>query len=443
MTANARRVIGRILSLGFPLPGVQVDNYNFLSAPSFFDYDALVVDVAALSALIEGVIAGETEAATFAGTPIRNAEPSPGTESLADVLHRRRDEASMLLANGGVVICFAHPSTVHAGIVGCGGDLQTCFWLPSPPAVIAADGAQSQIIDFQHPLAAFVHGEAANIAYRARFDGIDPAHVFARSHGGVAIGIEVPRDAGRVIFLPAMRAIPNGDARYAMSDALQSGIRRALGVMAEGRPPTWLSSHPVPGLSTLDADVARARGVLEDAQRGLVDAEAAHEDLAKYHRLLWQEGALGLDGVVLDALRLLGCEVYASNANELEMKIGETSVLFEIEASEHPIDLAPHHRLRQRIERAIERRGMALRGVLLVNGQLLQSPGERSRQVSDALALAAETMRYCIAPTSTLFDAVVAHLSGDGDAVEAYLAAIASHDGVLATPVRDRGAALA
>ena len=68
---HLRKVIGRILSLGFPLPGPQVDNYTFLSAPSFFDYDAIVVDPNALSLLIESVIDGSAEAATFADTPIR------------------------------------------------------------------------------------------------------------------------------------------------------------------------------------------------------------------------------------------------------------------------------------------------------------------------------------------------------------------------------------
>src|SRR5436190_6452598 len=93
---SPRKVIGRILSLGFPLPGTQVDNYNFISAPSFFDYDAMVVDPRSLSQLIEGVIDGSVQAATFAGIPVGNAPTSPTAASLADVLLRRRDETARL-----------------------------------------------------------------------------------------------------------------------------------------------------------------------------------------------------------------------------------------------------------------------------------------------------------------------------------------------------------
>lgn len=59
------KVIGRILSLGYPMPGVQVDNYNLLSAPSFFDYDALVVDPHATARYVRDVLEGTAEGRTF------------------------------------------------------------------------------------------------------------------------------------------------------------------------------------------------------------------------------------------------------------------------------------------------------------------------------------------------------------------------------------------
>ena len=55
LTQQRAKVIGRILSLGFPLPGTHVDNYTFLSAPAFFDYDAIVVDP--LDELAEQIVA--------------------------------------------------------------------------------------------------------------------------------------------------------------------------------------------------------------------------------------------------------------------------------------------------------------------------------------------------------------------------------------------------
>jgi len=113
----ARRVIGHILSLGFPMPGPLVDNYNFLTAPSFFDYDAIVVEPSALSQLIEDVARAEHEVQTFAGRAVRNEPREPQDESLADVLLRRRDETSAALENGAVIVCFAHPALVHRSTI--------------------------------------------------------------------------------------------------------------------------------------------------------------------------------------------------------------------------------------------------------------------------------------------------------------------------------------
>jgi hypothetical protein len=426
-----RKVMGRILSLGVPLPGPQVDNYTFLSAPSFFDYDAIVVDPHALSVLIEGVVDGSIVAATFADVPITNGPATPASAPLAEVLLRRTDETRALLERGGAVVCFAHPATTHAGVVGAGA-LDDYYWLPAAPPLVPGEGSQAHVVDFQHPLAAFLHGQLANVAYRAHFGtGVPHGCVFVRSEGGAAIGVELPYEHGRVIFLPALRASPSGDARYATSDALQAGIRRALGIVAEGRRPAWLSGYPLPGLEQGAAALAAAESARDEAQSGVDATAAAYDELARYQRLLWQEGAVGIDDVVIEALKLIGFEVYASDRREMELRADGVGVLFEIEASEHPIDLAPHHRLRQRIERAIERRGEGPRGVLFVNGQRLESPAQRTRAISDALRTAAETMRYCIAPTSTLYAAVAASLDGDDAGVAEYRRRLVATDGLL------------
>ncbi|HXK34579.1 MAG TPA: hypothetical protein VNM91_11275, partial [Dehalococcoidia bacterium] len=163
----------------------------------------------------------------------------------------------------------------------------------------------------------------------------------------------------------------------------------------------------------------------------LADAEASLDELAKYQRLLWQEGALGLEDVVLDALRLIGCTVYTSQEGGVQARIDGTNVLIEVEGSEQPVDLAPHYRLRERVEAALAKRGETPRGVVFVNGERLRDPAQR-RHVVDALRTAAETMRYALAPTPGLYDAVVAQLSGDTEAVEAYRRALVTTDGLIA-----------
>ena len=441
--APARR-IGRILSLGVPLPGTRVDNYNFLSAPSFFDYDAIVVDMRATAHLIEEAIAGTLEPETFGRARVRLSAESPDEIALADMLARRADETAGLLANGGIAAVFADAPSALRGVPGA-GDLSSYAWLPAPGGIawerllLPADGTQAQIVDYQHAMAPFVLSQLANVTYRARVD-IDAAphetHVFARSYGGAVIGIELPLERGRVVLLPALKSIPAGDGRYTFSDTLQSCIRRMIGVMAEGRAPAWLAHHERPGLEERSATLDAARKNVEASQRALDDAQAAHNELARYHALLWQEGALGLDPVVIDALRQVGFDVFDQKPDEIEIKFGETSVLVEIDASDGTVGMAPHYRLRQRIERAIERRGAAPRAVLFLNGHRLSAPEQRGEQASDALRVAAETMRYCIAPTSALFEAVRAALAGDDTVVSRFREALLSAEGMLATTDR-------
>jgi hypothetical protein len=435
----ARRPIGRILSLGFPLPGLRVDNYSFLSAPSFFDYDAVVVDPAALGQLIEAIVAGSEEARAFNGDPVRNEAAAPGQASLGELLRRRRDEVALLLGNGGAVICFAWPAATHEGIHGT-PSLDDYYWLPDPtskacraPALQPADGTEAYVIDYQHPLASFVVGQAANIAYRARFEPaiIGGVRVFANSRGGAAVAVELPVESGRVIMLPALASVPSGDARYAMSDALQGGIRRLLGVTGEGREPPWAQAFGVPGLDARAQELSAARAASAEAEQALAAAQARYDELARFRRLLWQEGSLGLDEVVLEALRTIGFDVYDRDPAAVELRLDGEQLLLEIESSDRAVDLAPHYRLRHRIERVIEQRGTAPRGLLIVNGERSTRPQDRAHEVSDGLRAASETMRYCIAPAHTLFAAVVAHLSGDAERVASYRGRLFSHDGVL------------
>ena len=431
------KVIGRILSLGFPLPGIQVDNYTMLSAPSFFDYDAIVVEPRVAGALVEDVVAGAAEARTFGNALVRTEPAAVGQVALADLLRRRRDETRMLLERGGVVVAFAHPSVRH---VLPGGDSADEYgWLPlteglalEPPLLIPGEGSQALVVDWEHPLAGFVSSQLANTAYRAHFDvrRMEGARVFARSQGGAAIGVELPLPAGRLILVPALKAAPAGEGRYAASEALQAGLRRTLGAVAQGRAPAWLGPMALPGLAERQKALQEARAAAEAATEALRAAEASYEALERFQRLLWQEGAVGLDPVVVEALRLLGFDVLDRDPAQLEIRLGAGSALVEIEASEHPVEMAAHHRLRQRIERTIERRGQAPRGILFVNGQRLLPPPHRAH-VTDAVRIASETMRYCVAPTSGLYDAVVANLNGDDDAVAAYRQRLMAHDGVL------------
>ena len=123
----------RILALACALPDASVDNYDWASAPSFFDYDAIVVDPAeAVSKLIENVGSGAGDAPlTYDDEAVLDGPSTASAIGLADLLRRRRDETERLLARGGIVVCFAYPDVAHTHVSGFNG-AHRMYWLPAP-----------------------------------------------------------------------------------------------------------------------------------------------------------------------------------------------------------------------------------------------------------------------------------------------------------------------
>ncbi|MEX1255546.1 MAG: hypothetical protein WEE64_14505 [Dehalococcoidia bacterium] len=434
----------RVLSLGFPMPGPQVDNYSFASAPAFFDYDAIVVSPQALSQLIEEVVAGTAEHATRARERIVNGPTAPDAVGLADVLRDRQEETARLLARGGLAVCFGYPNVVHASVAGFAG-CDRYFWLPAPPGLAYREpflrrgwGADLLPVDHDHPFGPFVDKLRGKLAYHAYFADNAPGfagagHVFARSVGGAAVGIELAVSNGRAIFLTPPARVPTGDARYVYSNALQDAIRRTLRLAAAAKPPAWLRDYELPGLAERREAVEAARARLDEAQEAVAGGEAGIDDLERYRRLLWQEGKYGLDQPVRDALALIGFTVVARDLDtpaEVWTERDDQRVLLEVDAAEGAVGMDGHHRLRRRLEDAISK-GKPRRGLLIINGYRAQAPSQRPPQYDDALRVAAESMRYCVATTTQLFHAGRAALTGDDATAAAFRERLLTTEGVM------------
>ena len=203
----------RTLVVGIALPHVSFDNYSFISAPAFSEYQRLIVETAAASRAVEQVVAGEGEHRNFAGQPVHNGPSTAAAFSLADLLQMRRRETEWFLARGGIAVCFAHPDVAHPGVAGA-ADWRRYSWLPAPDGFgyeehlfpgFGTPGAEVSGPD--HPFAPLISGFAARLAYRTTVDESAPgfsnyARVFTRSRGGAGIAAELTVDRGRIIILP-------------------------------------------------------------------------------------------------------------------------------------------------------------------------------------------------------------------------------------------------
>jgi hypothetical protein len=205
----------RTLIIGLPLANLEFDNYSFLSAPSFAEYQQIVVDTASVARVVDDVVNGGAAHSTFGGQAIVNGEASAHAFSLPVLLEMRRRETEWVVSHDGLVVLFAYPEVTQPDVAG--GPWRSYDWLPAPEGVSYAGDLHAGfgrpgvvLVDGEHPFAPYVQQLAPHLAYRVYLnptaEATREAHVFARSSGGQAVGFELPLGEGRLIVLPPLVA---------------------------------------------------------------------------------------------------------------------------------------------------------------------------------------------------------------------------------------------
>lgn len=418
----------RVLVIGFPLPSPQIDNFNLLTSPSWFDYDGVVVEPLSVSQVIEDVLEAREEHQTRAEEPVVNRPTGPLAVGLVDVIKRRRAEAQFLLQNGGVIVVFGRPNVLHEGIAGFAG-CDRYAWLPAPagvawepPFLLRAEGGDAHVSDPLHPFARFVESNARWISYRVRFDETVPGFpgfgkVFARSTGGAAVGVELRVLNGKVIFLPAFGSIAYGDPRYELAAQMLDAVRRASQKDVAQEEPGWARDVPLPGVDELTAKAQEASDALDAAEEALNEALTELEKVAKYRALLWQEGSLGLEPLVRDAFRTLGFAVESDPDKPGWIADGSLTAFYEVQGSTGAVPEYPYFRLQKRLEKDLLNTRQPKRGLIVINGFREQRPEIREAQASETLRIAAENYRYALLTTERLLEMVRFVLEEPLDAV--------------------------
>ena len=235
--------------------------------------------------------------------------------------------------------------------------------------------------------------------------------------------------AGPSSFCPPRAAAP-GDAGRKQAASILAAARELLDLPV-GDPPSWVRQQPLPGLDALEEASSEAESAVQraEAQREAVEGELTQ--LTRVRDVLWTEGNHALLPAVVRCLELLGFRTYDRD-DQITLSDGGDRIELEVEGSVEPIAMAPHYRLRARLDQRIEQEGRPARGLVVANGERMQAPDRRKAPIADALRVAAEATSYAVLPTSELFAAAAAALEGLDDEVLASIRArLVEEDGVV------------
>lgn len=416
----------RLLVIGFPMPEPRIDNYNPFNAPSFFDYDAVVVDPASFTSVAADLLSGERAFEAQDGRPVLNVPTSASVVSAADQLRRRADETQRLLAAGGTVVVLARPNATQPGLVGFEG-CDRYSWLPapagmswSPPYLRAAEGKTIRIVADDHPFAPLLRDYRQRMSYRAVFEEAQSAlrggtRIIAQGGVGAPVAVEFSVGGGRVLFIPVLPD-DGGSLRAEIAVRVIAALEQMHATTSPENAPHWERSVAVPGLEQVEAELDEAEKAVAEATEHRATAQARADALRAHRRLVTREG-VALTEAVADALLLLGFEVTERHASAIEVGAEGLKAVVECEGSIGEVVEWPYIRLQRRLEERLLKSGDAPRGMIVVNGHRTKSPDERPAQHSDPLRIACQNYRYGLLTGETLFAVVQRALGGAEDAV--------------------------
>ncbi len=412
----------RLLSIGHPLPNVEIDNYTPFSAPSYHDYDVLLVDPESITRQVKELVSGGSFDA-FDGRPVVNAPSSAEAVSGAELLKRRFDETQRFLEGGGLVVVVARPNAVQPGLLGFEG-CDRYSWLPAPagiswnsPLIRPADGKTVRVTAEGNSFAPLLREYRGQVRFRAVFDDRqgpfrENATVIATGGAGVPIAAEFRVLGGTVLFLPAF-ADDVTHNRSEVAQAIVDAARQRMHVLP-AEAPYYVQTMAVPGLAEVERELGEVERAMLELTRKSEAARERQNELASHRDLVWQDGA-AYRAAVSRALVLLGFAPMSQPGEPIEMEADGALVYIEAESSRGEVVEWPYIRLQRRLEERLLKRGDQLKGIVIANGYRESQAEYRQQQYTDALRIACENYRYCLVTADTLFDLSMAVVKGASD----------------------------
>jgi hypothetical protein len=414
----------RILSIGLELEHDEIVNADLVSAPSFHDFDVVLIDPLNVVDLLflkhkheikDGFLTLEWDAE---GTNKR----------IKNTMSQRREELIQFLGLQRLLVCILRrPISAYLCIRRnewpkpdeTDNWASNYDWFPmrrSSDSVISmlriADGSIIKLVDPKHPFAPYLKAFGNRLCYEAYLEEhietyyFKEPKIFARTHGQLSVGFSFKTLRGQVVFLPTLTDRPDPKK---LTDVLLDCISATTSTIEETTPPSWVSDYKVflPNLSDLEGETEKLHNKISELHERLNNIEQQKAEQQKYLKLLYEQGKFQLEPVVRDAFSLFGFTVKEAEPSDGLLESNEGTALLEVEGKDNTqISRDKYRQLLDHVDDDERQTGQLKKGILVGNGFRLIDPKERDKQFTRSAMEAASGSHFCLIPTDTLFNLV-------------------------------------
>lgn len=398
---------------------MEVDEEDFSSANSFYDYDAILIDPAEVSSLWTDYLRPRDDG-SFRSNPREDGGLTRGVQNL---MRARREEIEELLNKNRSVFCKLRKPGKDLTVVknGENKNVGRYSWLPigeelfSPgrKSVKKRQGERLEITRKDLQLGAFLDSYRDLVSYSAVLDKnikkVDSAaEAIARTPSGELVAFTLKANGGSIHFLPAEMDLD----KSARKDFLE--VAENIFGFQFNQGPGWLDDHSLEEEKTLKSEFEEIKEEVSKLKHKMEEKRKELKAVSSFKRLLVAGSEFELKTVLQRALKELGFETKRADTG-IDLLVtspeGERFALKVGVNRDGPLGLEPYHELVRGINDLKIYENDDPQGVLLVNGYSSSDPAERPEQVKDELLSGCNLYGFTVVTSTELFELVKEKLS--------------------------------